>query len=86
MPKVISRKNTISIEYELNDLEVAIMEILKEYPSTVHQILSILKFQGLKDVTPMQIVRRLGDLCTIGLAHKEMKNARVFIYSAQEQD
>ena len=86
MPNVISRKNTISIEYELNDLEVAIMEILNRYPSTVHQIISILKFQGLEDVTPMQIARRLNDLCVMGLAHKEKKNARVLIYSIQEQE
>jgi hypothetical protein len=59
MPNVISRKNTISIEYELNDLEVAIMEILNKYPSTVHQIKTILKFQGLKGTLDRTMALRL---------------------------
>ena len=76
------KKNVISIEYELNDREVAIMKILSKYPSTVHQIHTILKFQGIP-ITSMEISRRLNDLCVMGLAKKERKNSRLYIYSVQ---
>lgn len=79
---MIQRKNTISIEYELNDLEMAIMNILGKYPSTVHQIHTILRFQGM-NVSSMEISRRLNDLCVMGIAQREMKNSRIYIYSVQ---
>ncbi len=85
MPKVISRINTVSVKYELNDLEMAIMEILNKYPTTVPHIRTILQFHGMDEITSMEISRTLSDLCVLGLARKERKNARGYIYSIQEQ-
>lgn len=80
---MILKKNTISIEYELSELETAIMSIINKYPSTVHQIQTILRFQGMGNISSMEISKILHDLRIIGLVSKERKNARVYLYSRQ---
>lgn len=77
---MIQRKNVISIEYELNDLEMQIVKSLSHCPLTVENLHVILKFHGMGQ-TSMAITRRLNDLCIMGLVIKKRKNKRVYIYS-----
>ena len=81
---MIQRKNVISIEYELNDVEMQIMKSLSHCPLTVYQLHVILKFHGMGNITSMEITRRLNDLCVMGLLRKKKKNRRVYIYSLAE--
>lgn len=76
---MVRRKNIISIEYELNDIERKIYTILSRYPASVHQIRSILRFEGI-DISSMYISKKLNELFILGLIKKKKKNSRIYIY------
>ena len=73
-------KKTITLEYELDNMDLAILDVIDGWWLTVHQIRAIIRHQTKEDISPRLISEKLNELSILGLVQKEKKNSKVYHY------
>ena len=71
-------KKIITIEYELDEIDSLILDVLGDYSLSVSQIRSLLRYKTKHDFSPHILSLKLNSLSILGLVEKEKKNSRIF--------